>query len=338
MYQLVIGSYGKEDQAAIQIVEFDSDKLTFKKLKEQTGVASPSFLTLAQDGSSLYAVSEVEEGAVISYDLEEEWQETNRQPTGKGPCYLHLAHDASYIITTNYGGGTISLHPLDAGGAVQPLADTYSLGGNQTDSHPHMCFPLGSSHDYFITDLAQDKLFLFHVDTDNYQLIKKKAFSLTAGSGPRHIVCNKQQKIFYIVNEYQSSVSVYQFHEQEEMLELKQEVQTIASQQTIENYGADIHLSPNGEYLYTSNRGRNTITSYRVLADGCLHYWGETSVIGKWPRNFTLSDDGKYLFIANEHSNYISVLQTGEDGELMKTKARFDIFAPTCVRNYYGKG
>ncbi|WP_066187191.1 lactonase family protein [Gracilibacillus timonensis] len=333
-YSLVIGSYGKEEDKTIQFVSYHSDKQQFQWEDSLSGVASPSFLAVGTQASSLYTISEQERGEVIFFNQGKHWQENSRQSTGAGPCHLHIKEESGYLLTANYGGGTISLHPIKKDGTVQPCTDTYKLGDVQNVSHPHMCYPIGKDHHYLVTDLGQDQLFLFRVDDKRHRLIKKHAFSLSEGSGPRHIAIHPSLGVVYIVNEFSSTVSVYQYDEYTKHLEWKQQIATVEAHETEGNYGADIHLSPDGAYLYTSNRGRDTISRFQVLRNGSLSYLDQKSTGGKWPRNFTITNDGEFMFIANEHSDQISVLQVGEKGELMKIKTQFKMNAPTCLLTY----
>ncbi|SHN34753.1 lactonase family protein [Gracilibacillus kekensis] len=333
LYQIIVGSYGTERDEAIQLVEYDADKQVFRKKAYIDGVSSPSFLAFEPNKQILYAVSEEDIGEIICYKMDINIRECIRTETGgSGPCYVHVDSDTDFLFITNYGSGNITVHPLDDAGMVSQLSENISLGDESNISHPHMVYPLGRNDLYFVTDLGQDLLFVFQLDRVDQKLTKKNIFHFKKGTGPRHIAMNISSNIIYVANEFSSTVSVYRYVHQTNKLQFLQDILTVPNLEQKEgNFCADIHISPFGEFLYVSNRGRNTIVSYKILESGLLQRWSEASTVGKWPRNFSVSADGKYLFIANEHSDSINVIQVNNDGNLTTLPVHYSMTSPTCI-------
>ncbi|UOQ86704.1 lactonase family protein [Gracilibacillus salinarum] len=331
-YNMFVGGYGSKTEEAIHYVRFDSEQQSFHKLDAITGIDAPSFLALHPDQNNLYAVSEVEEGELVSYQVGDQLIETSRIKTGgSSPCYLHITDDGRYSIVTNYGDGKLSLHPLEEDGKVQLQADLHLFQKSGEASHPHMCYPLGYDHMYIVTDLGQNKLFLFQLQSDHQQLELQASFPLKDGSGPRHIEVNKAKNCLYITNEFSSVVAVYHFNKSFTNLQLAQEIPTIPPDEVQDNFCADIHFSPDKSLLFVSNRGRDSIVVYRVQADGRLRFVDEAAALGEWPRHFAISPDGEYLFIANQHSDRITVLRVQADGRLQALACHYKIASPACV-------
>ncbi|GAA0292686.1 6-phosphogluconolactonase [Gracilibacillus halotolerans] len=334
-YRILVGSYGSEEDEAIQLLEWDATSKEMRKVKGVNGIDAPSYLTYDSVKKVCYAISETVDGLVISYQVGEELVEISRRSTGdNGPCYVSKDSSGDFLFITNYGGGSLSLHPLDTNGGIKEYSDRISFyhdGAVGKVSHPHICYPLGDSGIYIVADLGKDKLYLFELDRINKKLRLINTIDVTKGSGPRHVEYHEAKSILYVANEFSSTVSVFRFNEESEELEPIQEINALSAQQAKVNYSADIHLSPNGDFLYVSNRGDNVITSFQVMEDGTLVCSDDTSVLGEWPRNFVITPDGKFLLVANEHTDNITVFSIDEAGNLYFENVSYSVYQPTCL-------
>ncbi|UOQ46718.1 lactonase family protein [Gracilibacillus caseinilyticus] len=331
-YNIFVGGYGSKAEEAIHYVRFDPKHQSFKKLGAITGIDAPSFLALHPKQNYLYAISEVEEGELVSYQVGDQLSETSREKTGgSGPCFLHVTDDGLYSIVTNYGDGKVSLHPIEDDGKVSQHTDLHLLKETDEASHAHMCYPLGYDQLYIVTDLGQDTIFLFRLQPQHQQLVLQRSFPLKKGFGPRHIEVDQTKNYLYIANEFSSMITVYHYNEPFSELQLIQEISTIPSSEQKDNFCADIHFSPDKTRLFVSNRGRDSIVVYRVQEDGCLSFVDEATTLGEWPRHFALSSDADYLFIANQHSDRLSVLRVHSDGKLQELACHYELASPACV-------
>ncbi|MGN8644764.1 lactonase family protein [Gracilibacillus sp. HCP3S3_G5_1] len=334
-YRMFVGGYGQEDDEAIQLIAYSPQNHSFEKQSTVKGINSPSFLAIHPYLDILYAVSEVDSGVVVAIPFDLKLIELGRVSTkGSGPCYVHADQSGEFLLIANYGEGTISLHPINKDGSVEACSDAINLPivQHEKKSHPHTCYPIGDQDTFLVTDLGQDTLSLLQLNRDQQSLLHVHTFELEIERGPRHIVVSQNRKFLYIANEFSSTVSVYHFDQENIELELIQEIATITEDKGIQNYCADIHLSPDGYFLYVLNRGRDSIAVFQVTTDGRLTFHSETSTLGQWPRNFAVAPDGEFIFVANEHSDMITVLKITPDGTLLPLADRYEVIKPTCLK------
>mgnify|MGYP001943495032 CR=1 FL=1 len=333
-YKFLVGSFGLAENEAIHLLEWDESSKQIREIAGTKGIEAPSYLTYDAERKMCYAISETNEGLIASYQVREGIVETSRRSTGdKGPCHVTRDSTGNFVIVANYGGGSLSLHPLEANGSILEYSDRVSFVNRDLDkaSHPHICYPLGESGVYLVTDLGKDKLYLFRLDDSSKKLRLLREMKVTVNSGPRHVAYHSAKSILYVVNEFSSTVTVFRFDQEAIELRIIQDINAVSHQTAKRNYSADIHLTPDGKWLYVSNRGENVITSFQVMTDGRLVRKKDTSVHGQWPRNFVITPDGKYVLVANEHSNNITVFSICESGELCFEGVSFSIYKPTCL-------
>jgi 6-phosphogluconolactonase len=149
------------------------------------------------------------------------------------------------------------------------------------------------------------------------------------GAGPRHISIHPDRKWIYVINEFNSSVSLVT-ERKNGRYELNNSYSTLPKKFNGDNYCADIHVSKDGKFLYASNRGHNSIAIFKIdQNEGSLNLIGHEPTKGKWPRNFAISPDEKFIIVANQHSNNIVSFKRDElSGEL---KYLDEIECPTPV-------
>ncbi len=162
----------------------------------------------------------------------------------------------------------------------------------------------------YVTDLGLDRIIIYDFDksSGNLNQAENGLVQLPDGIGPRHFVFNANGSNLYVINELGSKMLVFNIKENEEP-GLVQILPTTRSDFEGNNYCADIHLSKDGKFLYGSNRGENTIVTYKVETDGTLTLAGHTSCGGDWPRNFVIDPTGKFLLVGNQKSDSITVFR-----------------------------
>ncbi|TFH49343.1 MAG: lactonase family protein, partial [Bacteroidia bacterium] len=154
---------------------------------------------------------------------------------------------------------------------------------------------------------------------------------LEEGSGPRHMVLDKDCRNLYVINELNSTVSVFDITTKAPVL--KQTLSTLSEGYAEKSYCADIHLSPSGKYLYGSNRGHNSIVTFSVAGNGLLTLERNVSCGGDWPRNFALDGSGKYLIVGNQRSGLISLFTIERKGGAINEQGHSIPFnAPACIK------
>jgi len=263
----------------------------------------------------------------------------NSQATeGADPCYINIDKTQHFILTANYNGGSISVFPLSDNGEIQPMSHRIDLneGNNQPVSHAHTVVFSPDQTYVFATDLGKDQIIRFKVDLhDMNKMFLKKDGAITLlekGSGPRHIDFHPTKNFVYCINELSGKVTVFQYNENR-----LTPIQYIASDTTTaggKKGSADIHVSPDGKFLYTSNRLNNDgITIFSIdLNTGLLTSIGyqKTRI---HPRNFIISPTGKYLLCANRDSNTVQIFSVDRQTETLNdTGKEIRLDKPVCLK------
>lgn len=337
-YDVFIGSYGNENEETIYWLNFDPEVGKLIKVSAISGIDNPSFVLLNHAKTHLYAVSEVDEGEVISYLVDyqnKSLTELNRQPTKGGPCFLEIDKSDRYLFTANYGGGSVIVHPLAEDGTIQADSDFIDYGSEAKKvgltSHVHAIKNIPNTNKYVATDLGLDKLYVYELDSVNGKLNELQIIDTPKNGGPRHLEFHEERKMMYILNQDDSTVLVYSYDEADENFKRRQVLPALLDDFEGVNYGADIHLTESGKYLYVSNRGHHSITAYEVIGDGTLEPVSNSCSVGDWPRNFAISPEATHILVANEHTDEINVMTIREDGSMKDTGNKICIPKPVCV-------
>lgn len=336
-YDLFVGCYGGKEEETIHWLAFDADQGTIRKKSAFSGIENPSFLTVNNKKDHLYAISEVDKGAVISFRIDHnqnDIHELNRHFTKGGPCYLEVATNDDYVLTANYGGGSVIVHALNSNGEIDKETD-YKLyqpeDGKSPVSNVHMISNVPQTNFYIATDLGLNKIYIYRFDHLSGKLEQVGDVSMPEGSGPRHIACHPSLNRFYIINEFNSTVLAYSYDQQFAHVKLEQILSTLPDSFVGENHGAHIETMFSGRYLYVSNRGHHSLAAYEILQDGGLKAISYTDTMGEWPRHFTTIPDSNYVLVANEHTNNIVVMKVAEDGRLQSTDVQYKLDRPVCI-------
>lgn len=325
---LLIGTYTDAGSQGIYRTQFDTATGTLSEAELVIEVDNPSYLALSDDNSRLYAVSEGgsdETSALNAYRYDprsDSFTLLSRHATqGASPCYVAL-HDG-YAYTANYTGGSLSCFQLLPDGSTgEALEVEYERKGGRP-SHIHGVFPSPDGESIFVTDLGRSEIFRIEAPTREISRTE-----LTSGSGPRHMAFSKDGRTAYALNELSGTVAVFDIGA--ESLSLKQE---IASDSVGGGGCADIHLSPDGRFLYASNRLKaDGISTFSVGENGLIEKIDYT-LTGIHPRNFILTPDGDYLLVATRDSNRIEVYRrSSETGKLHATGQSLALSHPVCLK------
>jgi 6-phosphogluconolactonase len=334
--KMFIASGYSGDGAADVLLCSLSGNGNIEKIAEVTVGDNPSYFTFGKEGL-IYLVNEVDTfdmkagGGIttLRYDKKSNSLEkvSSINQEGGGPCHIEVSVDGKYLITANYGSGSVSVVRLNSEGIPEKVTDVIFYGEK---SHPHMTIHNPRLHTYYVSDLGLDRVHQFKLDTTLGLLMNADIayFNCEPGSGPRHMAINKSSANLYVINELNSSVSVYNILS--DTVTAKQTVSTLPEGYAEKSYCADLHLSRSGKNIYGSNRGHNSIVTFRVGADGTLSEPSHISCGGNWPRNFAVSPSGKFLLVANQRSDQISVVSAGSNSEEAVTT--LPLSAPACVK------
>jgi 6-phosphogluconolactonase (cycloisomerase 2 family) len=345
---LAVGTYTSDNGSrGIYIYRFDT--LTGKSDSvSMVEVTNPSYLTFSPDEQYLYAVGENddEQGAVHAFSFDKgsgTLKKINSRATGgNGPCYITIDARGRNVHTANYGGGSISSFQVNDDGSLSPLISLIRFSGSGPDSlrqqQPHLhCVaysPDGGS--LFAADLGSDKLYRFPVQETPFQgqpvILESSmtAIETPPGTGPRHFVFHPDGgRYLYLLGELSGEVLVYAHH-----LGVLEQKQVIAADTVGARGSADIHVSPDGRFLYASNRLQaDGIAIFAIDPDkGTLTKVGYQPT-AKHPRNFVITPNGNYLLVASRDENRIQVFSVDKSSGLL-TDTGQDIFLskPVCLK------
>ena len=300
-------------------------------------VKNPSYLTKSIDKKHLLAVSENENGMLLSFKIDTNDLELINQENsgGANPCFVST-NTNNYILTANYTSGSVGLLKIGSNGKLSNLLDRQNNFGRgkterQKSSHAHSAWFEPKSNTVITVDLGTDELLFYSIDFKSEKLIPshQKTLKLNAGAGPRHIAFHPSKDWFYVINELNSTVSLVK--KNYGIYYLDSSFSTLPESFTDKNNCADIHISNDGKFLYASNRGHNSIVIFSIKANGKLKLLDHKSTSGNWPRNFTLSPNNNFLLVANQHSNSIVSFKRDAETGLLEYVAKVKVPSPACI-------
>jgi 6-phosphogluconolactonase len=310
--------------------------------------ASPSFLAMHPNGRALYAVNELEQGAVVAFAIERATgalTRLNEQPSeGGAPCYVSVDRSGRALLVANYAGGSVALLPIGANGALGPAASVVRHTGTgpnaerQEAPHAHCILPDPANRFALAADLGADRVFVYRLGPDGNSLrhVDGGDAVMRPGAGPRHIAYHPALPLVFVANELDSTVATLRFDAARGALAPQSTVSTVPAGWTGggTNYPADIHVAASGRTVYVSNRGHNSIAVFSVAhSTGALSLDQTVSTEGDWPRNFALDPSGRWLLVANQRSDSVVVFGRDPDsGRLTPTRQRIAIPSPVCLR------
>ena len=352
MEQLFIGSYSKAEEPGIHLASFNMETAKLSIENSFNGVENPSYLAPDARNQRLYAVSETgtfegeaDSGGVFAYAVEGERQElellNKHASEGAHPCYIATRPDKPYVVVANYSGGNIALLPRKEDGSLEEAADLQQHKGSgpnkQRQKAPHAHFVNFDPFARYVIaiDLGIDKVVTYKPSATSNKLTKISELEMEPGAGPRHLAFHPNGKQAFIVNELHSTVTAANYNPESGRFTNLQTLTTLPSDFSGENSCADIHVHPNGHFLYASNRGHNSIALFRIKGDNGnpLEPLGQTSVEGKTPRNFVIHPSGKFLLAANQNSNNITVFEIDpQTGKLSFTGNSIEVSKPVCLK------
>ncbi|UEG52800.1 lactonase family protein [Mucilaginibacter daejeonensis] len=345
---LLIGTYTTNVPDGIYVYRFYTESGRLVYLNRTSGVDNPSYLCVAPNGKFVYSVNEIgndRTGSVSAFSFEPKVGKIeliNKQPSGAGPCYISVDKDQKHIFSANYAGGSLSVFPLKKDGSIAPASQTIQDQGNgpnkarQEKAHVHTAMLSPDEKHLLYTDLGTDKVNIYRYHSGQEKPLTPSdpaSFSLPGGEGPRHIDFSLDKRYMYVVSEMGAHVFAYTYNNGNP--KMLQKVSMMEDGSTKEAGGADIHVSPDGRFLYATNRGTaNEIVVYAINAEsGLLTFIERHDTGGNHPRNFVIDPAGNYLLVANKNSNNIVVYKINHTtGKLTPNGNTVEIDSPTCLK------
>ena len=348
---LFVGTYTRQEGhvdgrgAGIYLMDVDPETGALRQRATREDIINPSFVH--PTGDRLYAASEtgpdVDSSAYLyAYARTEDGRLRflNRQPTyGFASCHVTTDARARMAFTANYMGG-VAAYPLLEDGSLGPAvfkADFPGQGPNsarQESSHPHAVFLSPDERFAYVCDLGTDKIWIFAVDYDQRDLRPADpAFAEVApGAGPRHLAFHPDRPLVYVINELNNTISAFDRDPASGALTSRGDYPTLPAGFAGDAATADIHLTPDGRYLYGSNRGHDSLVAFAVQEDGSLQLVGHYPTRGRTPRNFTIDPAGRYLYVANQDSDNVVQYTIDSATGALEFVAEFAVPTPVCLK------
>lgn len=346
---LFVGTYtdGKPDKG-IYIYEFNSYTGSLHKVYTAHKMTNPSFLTLSPTGDYLYACTDTKlpvEGSVTAFKFDSvngSLTFLNKQKSGgENPVYLTTSRNNEFVIAGNYTKGTVAVFKTNPNGSLLPSSQIIQFHGSgpnakrQDKAHIHAAVFSPDFEYLFFPDLGADKIRVFKFNLrSNQPLTSYDDYDYTAvsGSGPRHFTFHPNNCFAYCIEELSGTITSFSYENGK--LDSIQRIFSYSKFQEEYN-SADIHISPDGLFLYASNRwdNENSISIFAInRQNGKLTLVGHQSTYGDHPRNFTLDPTGNFLIVANQVTNNIVVFKRdSKTGLLTKTGKEMKVPSPSCV-------
>lgn len=341
----LLGTYTKSPEQGIHLMAFHPNEGNIKTISTAAAVENPSFVIANEAQDLVYSVEEnggEEGGKITAFSLKDGKLEklNSVKAAAKSPCYITLDPSESFAVTANYSSGDFSVIPIAENGQVKPVTQVVAHQGSsvitnrQKEPHVHAAIFHPNDGNLFIADLGTDEVVVYEFDSSLEKPVKTEPIfrlKVAPGAGPRHMVFNSTGDKLYLIHEISAEIGVYSY----EQGELKHQATHPLTEEGFEGKvgAAEVRLSPDGKFLYASNRGEaNEIIVFKIEGDGDLTHVQTVSSMGKAPRNFNITNDGKYLLTGNQNSNTIITFERDlESGELKPTDTKFEIHKPVYI-------
>lgn len=336
----------------IYVFTLDQKSGALQPSSVRSGVVNPSFVTLSPSRRYLYAVNELKDasgtsgGEVSAFAIDSATGALsflNRQSShGGDPCHLTVDATESFVIVVNHENGTVATYPIQSNGSLGEASDVVQHVGSsvhpqhQRGPHAHSVNMDATNRFALVCDKGIDKVMVYRLDRSKGKLVPNDppSASATPGFAPRHLAIHPTRPYVFVINEIASTMTSFAFDAETGVLREVNSLSTLPADYTGRNSTADIHVHPNGKFVYGSNRGHNSIAIFSFdETSGRLAPIGHESTQGAVPRNFGLDPTGALLLAANQNSDTIVAFHVDPDkGILTPTGAVTPVPTPVCIQ------
>jgi 6-phosphogluconolactonase len=340
---LYIGTYTRATSEGIYVYKFDSTTGDFEQVDIAKGT-NPSFLAISPDQRFLYSLAGSKGDSVKAYSIESSHhlKLLNAQSLAEsfGACHLEVDKTGRRLIVGNYLSGSVTVLPIQSNGMLDHVSQTIKHEGKSIDPerqqspHVHSINIAPNNKDVFVPDLGTDKIMTYNLNAETGQLTDAKIpfTSVVPGSGPRHFVFHPNGKFGYVIQEMSATITGFNY--KNGTLKIFQTIKNLPEDYTGRKWAADIHISPDGKFLYGSNRSHESIVIFSIdKKSGMLTFVGRESVNGKTPRNFVIDPTGNFILVANQDSDNITIFKRDQKtGKLTYIDKEIKISQPVCLK------
>lgn len=298
---------------------------------DATPVSGPSFLAWHPTGRFLYAVTERRDGSVNAYAVDgAALRPLGARPTGGvDPCHLSVDPTGRYLVTANYGSGSVTVHPIATDGSLGDRVDLVQHKGSgpvtdrQEGPHAHQARFDPAGRYVLVNDLGADTITAYRLEGG--KLAEAARTALPPGTGPRHLAFGAGDRV-YLAGELSSTVTALSYDAASGALTVLGAART--TEHEGDNFPSEIATSADGRYVYVANRGANTVGVLAAEPAG-VRLVGEVATGGDWPRHLVLLGD--FLYVANQNSDGVGIFRVDGDTGVPEPAGALAVPSPACL-------
>jgi 6-phosphogluconolactonase len=344
---LFVASYAAGEEGAISTLTLDEASGTLQPMHTYRAIQFAYYLALAPDGKTLYATHGTLSGEGRRREFVSAFRINKtgslsllgcRPAHGSSACFVDS--NCNVLVLANYQDGTVVSYPLAADGSIGRRSSLIQQRGSSVDAerqegpHAHAALFGPSGKRVFVPDLGADRIFSYRANPETGRLkpTAQKSVAALPGAGPRHVRFHPTHRWMYAINELTGSITRYDFDSRSGALTRRETISTLPQDFAGKNGCADLAITPDGRFLYGTNRGHDSVAGYRIGEGGVLELIAITPSGGKSPQNLEITPDGQMLLVANMSGSNIALFRIdGATGTLSKTVSRYAIAHPACI-------
>lgn len=301
----MIAYISNADSREIYVLELNKRNGELHLIEKVTVTGSVMPLAVSPDRKYLYAGLRSEPYSVSSFAIDPasgKLKFINTAPLADNMAYISTDRTGRYLFGASYAGNKISVNAIEPNGAVGATLTVIPTGKN---AH---CILTDLSNRYlFASNLGDDAILQYKFDdlSGTVKPNEPPKVATKKGDGPRHFVFHPNRRLVYGINELDGTVNAYTLNSSGS-LSLLDSI-SIMPDLNEKPWSADLHLTPDGKFLYASERTTNALVAFRVNAKSGKLSFIERIMTEAQPRGFSISPDGKFLFAVGQKSNGLSV-------------------------------
>lgn len=345
-----VSSFAAGEKGGIEALRLSLDDGKLTRLARTGGVENPFFIAISPDRRFLYSVHAVAFGGehdeeVAAYAIDKESGKLtllNRQSAkGTATCYLEVDATGKTLLLANYSSGSVAAMPIREDGSLGEAASFIQHeGGSKVDPkrqsgpYAHSIIVSPDNRHAYAADLGLDAILGYSLEpaTAEMKPLEKTSTASAPGAGPRHLTFSPDGKNLFAIDELSNTITRYAYAAQDGSLTKRESISTLPADFTGSSYCADLKITPDGKFLYGTNRGHDSLAIYGIGEDGVITLIGFAPSRGKGPQNLLITPDGQWLLCANMPGNSLAVFRIGSDGKLTATGDPLEITMPSCLR------
>ena len=353
---IYVGTHSGRGSQGLYVFEFDRRTGQMTEIQTVSDREGPNFQALHPEGTHLYSVSgeslsedAPDQGTITAYRIDQETgtlARMNEQSTeGEGPAHVSIDPRGRFAYVSNFSSGSLSVFAMKEDGRLSEAVEVVQHEGSsinkkrQSGPHVHSIVPSPDGRFIYVSDMGTDEIMVYAVNQNTGALspARDASAAATPGAGPRHFTLHPDGAFAYSLQQISSTVAAYRVDHTTGALTRIQRVELLPNGFEESNQAADVHISPDGTFLYASNRGHNSLAIFRIdKASGKLSLVDHEPTRGAHPRNFIMDKKGRFVFVANRDDDEVVVFERDQQtGQLRYTGERVHVPMAVCLTQYF---